>query len=64
MTNINYTATYFIYPSPTPVYGKPTKKLFKRLKTELCANTSSVDTELEGCYHCYLGLIISDAEYV
>ena len=46
MTNIDYTATYFKYP--TPIHGEPTNKLLKRSKTELRANASSVDIDLGG----------------
>ena len=37
--------------------------MLKRLKTELHANTSSVDTNLGGGDHGYLGLILTDVEY-
>ena len=61
MKNIDYTATYFKYPSPTPIHGEPTNKSLKRLKTELRASASSVDIYLGG--HIYIDLIISDVEY-
>ena len=48
MTNINYTATYFKYPSPTPIHGEPTNKSLKQIKTELRARVSSVDIDLVG----------------
>ena len=35
----------------------------KRLKNELRANSSSVDTDLDGGDHGYLGLILTEAEY-
>ena len=62
-TNIDYAATYFKYPTPTPINGEPTNKALKRLKNELRANASSVDTDLGGGDHGYLGLVLSDAEY-
>ena len=62
-TNVNYAATYFNYLVPTPIDGEPTNKSLKRLKTELRANSSSVDTDLGGGDHGYLGLILTDAEY-
>ena len=62
-TNVNYVATYFQYPLPTPINGEPTKKSLKRIKTELRANVSSVDTDLGGGDRGYLGLILTDAEY-
>ena len=61
--HIDYAASYFKYPIPTPINGEPTNKLLKRLKTELRANASSVDTDLGGGDHGYLGLVLSDAEY-
>ena len=61
--NIDYARTYFKYPNPTPINGKPTNKSLKRLKAELRANASSVDTDLGGGDHGYLGLILTDAEY-
>ena len=35
----------------------------KRLKNELRANSSSVDTDLDGGDHGYLGLILAETEY-
>ena len=63
VTNVDYAATYFKYPVPSPINGEPTNKTLKRLKTELRANGSSVDTDLGGGDHGYLGLILSDLEY-
>ena len=37
MTNIDYAATYFKYPVPSPINVEPTNKTLKRLKTELHA---------------------------
>ena len=45
--NINYSATYFKYPIPTPINGEPTNKSLKRLKNELRANASSGTRVLE-----------------
>ena len=61
--NIDYANTYFKYPTPTPITGKPTNKSLKRLKNELRANASSVDTDLGGGDHGYLGLVLTDVEY-
>ena len=63
VTNVDYAATYFKYPVPSPINGEPTNKMLKRLKTELRANASSVDTDLGGGDHGYLGLILADLEY-
>ena len=62
-TNVDYVMIYFKYPVPTPINGEPTNKTIKRLKQELCANASSVETDLEGGDHGYLGLYLSDTEY-
>ena len=61
--NIDYAAVYFKYSVPTPITGEPTHKSLKRLKTELRANASSVDTDLGGGDHGYLGLVLTDVEY-
>ena len=62
-SNIDYAKTYFKYPIPTPIQGEPTHKALKRLKNELRANASSVDTDLGGGDHGYLGLVLTDIEY-
>ena len=56
-------ASYFKYKTPTPIQGTPTYKAFNRLKVELRANASSVETDLGGGNHGYLRLVLSDAEY-
>ena len=61
--NVDYANVYFKYKIPTPIHGEPSNKTLKRLKTELRANGSSVDTDLGGGDHGYLGLILSDMEY-
>ena len=60
---VDYVASYFKYKTPTPIQGIPTYKALKRLKAELRANASSVETDLGGGNHGYLGLVLSDAEY-
>ena len=61
--NIDYAAVYFKYMVPSPITGEPTHKSLKRLKTELRANVSSIDTDLGGGDHGYLGLVLTDVEY-
>ena len=61
--NVDYATLYFKYPVPTPIIGEPTNKSIKQLKQELRANSSSVDTDLGGGDHGYLGLYLSDVEY-
>ena len=64
MDNVDYTATYFKYPVPSPINGKPMNKTLKRLKTELRANRSSVDKDLGEGNHNYLGLILANQKYL
>ena len=63
-TSADYAATYFKYPVPTPINGKPTNKSLKKRNTELRTNASSVDTDFGGGNHGYLGLILADTEYM
>ena len=60
---VNYASSYFKYKTPTPIQGTPTNKALKRLKQELRANASSVESILGGGDHGYLGLVLTDAEY-
>ena len=60
---VDYTSSYFKYKTPTLIRGEPTNKALKRLKLELQSNASSVETNLEGGNHSYLGLILIDEEY-
>ena len=62
--HIDYVSTYFPHKVPIPIRGEPTHKDLKRLKTELRANASSVDSTLGGGDHGYLGLVLSDVEYL
>ena len=61
---VDYAASYFKYKTPTPIIGAPSHKTLKRLKQELRANASSVDTDLGGGDHGYLGLVLTDEEYL
>ena len=63
MTNVDYTTLYLKYPVTTPINGEPTNTSIKRLETEIRANASSVDADLGGGDHGYLGLYLSDVEY-
>lgn len=60
---IDYASSYFKFKTPTPIRGEPTHKSLKRLKLELQANASSVETDLGGGNHGYLGLVLTDDEY-
>ena len=62
-TKIDYATTYFPHSSPTPIRGEPSYKALKKLKNELRANASSVDSDLGGGDYGYLGLILSEEEY-
>ena len=60
---IDYVLSYFKYKNPTPIQGEPINKSLKRLKLELQANASSVEMDLGGGNHSYLGLVLTDTEY-
>jgi len=60
---IDYASSYFKYKTPTPIRGEPTNKTLKRLQMELQANASSVETDLGGGDHGYLGLVLSNVDY-
>ena len=60
---VDYAASYFKYETPTPIQGTPTNKTLKRLKQELRANASSVELDLGGGDHGFLGLVLTDVEY-
>ena len=61
--NVDYATSYFKYATPTHVHGKPTNKALKRLKNELRAKASSVESDLGGGDHGYLGIVLTDAKY-
>ena len=58
--SIDYATSYFKYKTPTPIRDKPTNKVLKRLKIELQANASSIESDLRGEDHVSLGLVLSD----
>ena len=53
----------FQYPTPRIIRGEPTHQDLKRLNTELRANASSIDSDLGGGDHGYLGLVLTAPEY-
>ena len=61
---IDYATSYFKYKTPTLIQGKLIHKSLKRLKLELQANASLVETDLGGSNHGYLGLVLMDEEYI
>ena len=61
--NVDYATSYFKYTTPTHVHGEPTNKALKRLKNELRANTSSVESDLGGGDHGNLDLVLADVKY-
>ena len=63
LDSIDYASSYFKYKTPIPIRGVPTYNDLKQLKLELQANASSVETDLGGGNHGYLGLVLTDAEY-
>ena len=62
--HIDYVLTYFPFKTPTLVRGEPTYNDLKRIKTELRANASSVESNLGGGNHGHLFLVLSDSEYL
>ena len=54
----------FQYQTPAIIRGEPTHKDIKRLTTELRANASSIDSDLGGGDHGYLGLVLTAADYL
>ena len=62
--HVDYVTTYFPHKIPTQIQGEPSYKDLKRLKMELRANASSVESNLGGGDHGYLGLVLTDAEYL
>ena len=62
-SQVDYARSCFKYPTPTPIRGEPTYESLKRIREELCANASSVESELGGGDHGYLGLVLTDQEY-
>ena len=60
---IDYVSSYFKHKTPTPIRGVPTHKALTRLEVELQANASSVETDLGGGDHGYLGLVKTDEEH-
>ena len=60
---VDYAVSYFKYKTLTPIQGAPTNKTLKRLKQELRANASRVESDLGGGDHGYLGLVLTDIEY-
>ena len=60
---IDYASSYFKYKTPTSIRGEPPHKTLKRLKMELQANASSIETDLGGGNHEYLRLVLTNQEY-
>ena len=52
----------FKYPTLTPIRGEPTSDGMRPLKYELRVNAVSVECDLGGGNHGYLGLVESDAD--
>ena len=60
---IDYASSYFKYETPTPIREEPTHKSLKRLKMELQANASLVETDLGEGNNGYLRLVLTNQEY-
>ena len=61
--NVDYARIYFKYPTPTPIQEEPTHADIKQSKKEICANVASIDYNLGGWDHGYLGLVLTKSEY-
>ena len=61
--NVDYARIYFKYQKPTPIRGEPTHEDIEQLKKELRANAASVECNLGGGNHGYLGLVLPSTEY-
>ena len=61
--HVDYASNYFPYATPTKIEGQPTYATLKILEGKLRANASSVDSDLGGGDHGYLGLVMKDADY-
>jgi len=61
--HVDYSKTYLPCDIPTKIEGKPSYSILTNLKKELQANASSMDSELGGGNHGYLGLVLNDVEY-
>ena len=62
--SVDYATSYFKHKTRTSIRVKPTNKTLKQLKIELQANTSSVEMNLGGGNHGYLGVVLLDVDYV
>ena len=62
--HIDYVHTYFPYKTPTLVRGEPTYNHLERIKTELWANASSVESNAGGGDHGHLYLVLTNAKYL
>ena len=60
---IDYAGSFFKYKTSTPIQGTPTNKTLKRLKADLRANASSVESDLGGGNYGYLGLVLTNEEF-
>ena len=61
--HVDYASAYFPFREPTKIVGEPSYRTLTQLRKELHANASSVDSELGGGNHGYLGLATHDANY-
>jgi len=61
--HVDYASAYFPFREPTKIVGEPCYRTLTQLRKELHANASSIDSELGGGNHGYLGLATHDADY-
>ena len=60
----DYALSYFKYKRLTSTREELTNKTLKRLKLELQVNASLVEIDLGGSNYNYLGLVLTDKEYM
>ena len=61
--HVDYASAYFTHREPTKILGEPSYRTLTQLKKELHSNASSVDSDLGGGDHGYLGLVTHGANY-
>ena len=61
--HVDYASAYFTHCELTKILGEPSYRTLTQLKKELHSNASSVDSDLGGGDHGYLGLVTHGATY-
>lgn len=64
VTSVDYNKLYFSHPTLSKIHGEPTFSSLKILKKVLKSNASRVTLDLGGGAHGYLGVVLTQAEYL